>query len=255
MPKPSRTIHLPAPGDVRTCTRWACLQRIPGSGPDPAALSHHVEQVVNKVVAMVIVAAEVDGTLEATDHYVDAFLQQYWAGIPALPGHEYPKALLAAAVERGAVCIETFVDRVLSRLQYTERLLAHTLPFEWRIPDGTDGELVIPGVIARLGEDKLTGVLRIYDWRIEEDYLLRMNAALLYQQIGVALGWLQAQYPGRETAHVEVFLLTDVAWESRRPLMELSLLEELLRRQAAQRAAEARNPWPFGDPPLHLGRN
>jgi len=248
-------MHLPAPGDVRTCTRWACLQRIPGAGPDPAALSHHVEQVVKKAAATVIVAAEVDGTLQATDHYVDAFLQHYWTGLAALPGPEYPKPLLAAAAERGAVCIETLLDWVLPRLQYRERLLAHAQPFEWTMPDGTDGELVIPGVIARLGEDKLTGVLRIYDWRIEEDYLLRTNAVLRYQQIGVALGWLQAQYPGRETAHVEVFLLTDVAWESTRPLMELRLLEELLRQQAAQRAAEARNPWPFGDPPLHLGRN
>lgn len=97
----------------------------------------------------------------------------------------------------------------LPRLQYTERLLAHAQPFRWTIPDGTDGELVIPGVIARLGEDKLTGVLRIYDWQIEEDYLRPTNAVLRYQQIGVALGWLQAQYPGRQTAYVEIFLPTD----------------------------------------------
>jgi len=255
MPRPSRTMHLPAPGDVRTCTRWACLQRIPGSGPDPAALSHHVEWVVHAVAATLIVEAEVNGALQATDRYVDAFLDQYWTGIPALPGHGYPKALLAAAEERGAVCIETLVDRVLPRLQYTERLLAHTQPFGWTIPDGTDGELVIPGVIARLGEDRLTGILRIYDWRIEEDALLHGTSVLRYQQIGVALGWLQAQYPGRQTAYVEVFLLTDVAWGSTRTPEELRLLEDLLRHQAAQRAAEERTPWQFGPPPLHLGRN
>ncbi len=255
MPRPSCTMHLPAPGDVRTCTRWACLQRIPGSGPDAAALSYHVERLVHVVGAMVIVAAEVEGALQATDHYVDAFLQQYWTGIPALPGHEYPKPLLAAAAERGVVCVETLVDRVFPRLLSTERLLAHTQPFGWTIPDGTDGELVIPGIIARLGEDRLTGVLRIYDWRIEEDALVHGTSVLRYQQIGVALGWLQAQYLGRETAHVEVFLRTDVAWESTRTPEDLRLLEDLLRHQAAQRAAEARNPGQFGHPPLHLGRN
>lgn len=71
----------------------------------------------------------------------------------------------------------------------------------------------------------------------------------------MAMGWLQAQYPGRQTAYVEIFPPTDVAWESMRTSMELRLLEELLRHQAAQRAAEARTPWPFGPPLVHLGRN
>jgi hypothetical protein len=126
---------------------------------------------------------------------VRAFLDRYWPGISTLAGPGYPKPVLALAEERGAMCIETLVERVIPRLQYTERLLAHAQPFGWTIPDGTDGELVIPGMIARLGEDRLTGVLRIYDWQIEDHDHRRMNALLRSQQIWVALGWLQAQYP------------------------------------------------------------
>jgi hypothetical protein len=49
MSKRSRILHLLTSMDTRTCTRWACLQRIPGTGPDPAALNHHVEQAVHHV--------------------------------------------------------------------------------------------------------------------------------------------------------------------------------------------------------------
>jgi len=251
MPKRSRILHLPTSMDTRTCTRWACLQRIPGTGPDPAALGHHVEQAVHHVAATVITDAEVTGSLQATDHYVRAFLDQYWPGIPALVGPGYPKDLLALAEERGAMCVETLVERVVPRLQYTERLLAQAQPFGWTIPDGTDGELVIPGVIARLSEDRLTGVLRIYDWQIEDHEYRPTNALLRSQKIGVALGWLQAQYPTRETAYVESFLLSDISIEWTRAAKELRLLEELLRQQAAQ----AQSPRPFGNPPLHLRRN
>lgn len=42
-------------------------------------------------------------------------------------GPGYPKSLVAVAEERGAMCIETLVERVVLRLQYAERLLAHAL--------------------------------------------------------------------------------------------------------------------------------
>lgn len=238
MSNPPRLIHLPTPNEVRSCARWACLQRIPGTGPDPAVLSYHVERIVQAVATTAIEAAEVTGTIQTPDRYIDAFLQQYWEGLSTLPGPGYPKPLLAAAAERGGVCVETLVEQILPRLQYRERLLAHNQSFAWKISDGIGGELVIPGVIARLGEDKLTGVLRIYDWRIEDDPIFHAKAALRYQQIGVAMGWLKSHYPERETAHVEVFLLTDVAWETRRSHYELCLIEELLRYQAAQEAAQ-----------------
>src|SRR5574337_590063 len=164
----SRILHLPSAMDTRTCSRWACLNRIPGSGPDPAILNHHVQRTVTAVAAIVIEDAEVKGSLQATAHYVAAFLDRYWPGIPALVGPGYPTSLVAAEAEKGAVCIETLVERVVPRLQYTERLLAHTQSFEWRIPDGAGGELVIPGVIARLGEGRLSGTIRIYDWQIEQ---------------------------------------------------------------------------------------
>ncbi|NJD67783.1 MAG: hypothetical protein C3F12_04385 [Candidatus Methylomirabilota bacterium] len=248
MANPTRTIHLPEPGDLRTCTRWACLQRIPGTGPDPTVLTNQVQRAVATVAATVIATAEADGNLQATDQYIHAFLQHFWAGIEALPGPRYPLPLLAVAEERGTRCIETLVERVLPRLQYREQLLTHMLPFEWQIPDGTGGELLFPGVIARLGEDRLTGAIRIYDWQVEESHFPTMNAGLRYQRIGVALGWLQNQYPGRETAYVEVFLLRDITWESIRTPQELCLLEELLRKQAD----EVQHPLPFGHPPLHL---
>ncbi|MCZ7625055.1 MAG: hypothetical protein M5R38_03805 [Candidatus Methylomirabilis sp.] len=170
MANPTRTIHLPEPGDLRTCTRWACLQRIPGTGPDPTVLTNQVQRAVATVAATVIATAEADGNLQATDQYIHAFLQHFWAGIEALPGPRYPLPLLAVAEERGTRCIETLVERVLPRLQYREQLLTHMLPFEWQIPDGTGGELLFPGVIARLGEDRLTGAIRIYDWQVEESH-------------------------------------------------------------------------------------
>jgi hypothetical protein len=192
----SRILHLPSPMDTRTCSRWACLQRIPGTGPDPAILSHHVERAVNDIAATVIEDAEVKGSLQATEHYVTAFLDRYWPAIPALVGPGYPKSLVVVAEERGAMCIETLVERVVPRLQYTEQLLAHAQSFEWRIPDGAGGELVIPGVIARLGEDRLTSILRIYEWQIEEQTFPYLNAFLRFQQIGVTLGWLQTHVTG-----------------------------------------------------------
>ncbi len=186
------------------------------------------------MAATVITDAEVTGSLQATEHYVTAFLDRYWSGIPALVGPGHPKSLVAVAEERGAMCIETLVERVVPRLQYAERLLAYAQPFGWTIPDGTGGELVIPGVIARLGEDRLTGVLRIYDWQTEDHEYRPTHALLRSQQIGVALGWLQAQYPERETAYVESCLLSGISWEWTRAAQELRLLEELLRQQAAQ---------------------
>lgn len=251
MPERSRTLHLPVSMDTRTCSRWACLQRIPGTGPDPTVLSSHVEQLVRHVASTVIEDAEVKGSLQATEHYVRAFLDQYWCGMPPLIGPRYPKPLLAVAEERGAMCIETLVEWTMPRLQYAERLLAHTQPFEWTIPDGTGGELVIPGMLARLGEDRLTGVLRIYDWQIEEQRYPHLNALLRFQQTGVALGWLQATYPDREAAYVDVCLATDTAWEWRRTPQELHLLEELLRQQTTQ----VQSPRPFGAPPVQFERN
>lgn len=230
----SRILHRPSSMDTRTCSRWACLQRIPGSGPDPAVLSHHVQRTVNDVAATVIEDAEVKGSLQATEHYVTAFLDRYWPAIPTLVGPGYPKSLVAVAEEKGAMCIETLVDRVVPRLQYAERLLAHAQSFEWRIPDGAGGELVIPGVIARLGEDRLTGTLCIYEWQIEQQKFPYLNALLRFQQTGVALGWLRSQYPERETVYVEVSLLSDTAWEWRRAAQKLRLLEELLQQQADQ---------------------
>lgn len=247
----SRILHLPSAMDTQTCSRWACLNRIPGSGPDPAVLNHHVQRTVNDVATIVIEDAEVKGSLQATAHYVTAFLDRYWPVIPALVGPEYPKSVVAVAEEKGAMCIETLVERVVPRLLYTERLLAHAQSFEWRIPDGAGGELVIPGVIARLGEDRLTGTLRIYEWQIEPQKYPYLNAFLRIQQTGVALGWLRSQYPDRETAYVEVSLLSDTAWEWSRTAQGLSLLEELLRQQADQ----AEPLRPFGVPPVHLGRN
>lgn len=67
------------------------------------------------------------GSLQATEHYGTAFLDRYWPAIPALVGPGYPKSLVAVAEERGAMCIETLVERVVLRLQYAERLLAHAL--------------------------------------------------------------------------------------------------------------------------------
>jgi hypothetical protein len=199
-------------------------------------LSQHVQRTVNDVAATVIEDAEVKGSLQAAEHYVTAFLDRYWPVIPALVGPEYPKSLVA---------------RVVPRLQYAERLLAHTQSFEWRIPDGAGGELVIPGVIARLGEDRLTGTLRIYEWQIEQQTFPYLNAFLRFQQTGAALGWLRRQYPDRETVYAEVSLLSDTTWEWSRTAQELHLREELLQQQADQ-AAPLR---PFGHPPLHLRRN
>jgi hypothetical protein len=214
-------------------------------------ISHHVRRTVTDVAATVIEDAEVKGSLQATDHYVTAFLDRYWPAIPALVGPEYPKSLVAVAEEKGAMCIETLVERVVPRLQYAEQLLAHTQSFEWRIPDGAGGELVIPGVIARLGEDRLTGTLRIYEWQIEQQTFPYFNALFRYQQTGVALGWLRSQYPERETVYVEVSLLSDTAWEWSRTAQELRLLEELLRQQADQ----VESLRPFGTPPVQFGRN
>lgn len=45
----SRILHLPPAMDTRTCSRRACPQRMPGSGPNPAILTHHVQQTVNAV--------------------------------------------------------------------------------------------------------------------------------------------------------------------------------------------------------------
>src|SRR5574337_567673 len=126
----SRILHLPSAMDTRTCSRWACLNRIPGSGPDPAVLSHHVQRTVTDVAATVIEDAEVKGSLQATEHYVTAFLDRYWPVVPALVGPEYPKSLVAVAEEKGAMCIETLVERVVPRLQYAERLLARAQSFE-----------------------------------------------------------------------------------------------------------------------------
>lgn len=67
------------------------------------------------------------GSLQATEHYGTAFLDRYWPAIPALVGPGYPKSLVAVAEERGAMCIETLVERVVLRLQHAERLLAHAL--------------------------------------------------------------------------------------------------------------------------------
>lgn len=247
----SRILHLPSTMDIRTCSRWACLNRIPGSGPDPAVLSHHIQRTVTDVAATVIEDAEVKGSLQATEHYVTAFLDRYWPVIPTLVGPEYPKSLVAVEEEKGVICIETLVERVVPRLQYAERLLAHAQSFEWRIPDGAGGELVIPGVIARLGEDRLTGTLRIYEWQIEQQKFPYLHAFLRFQQTGVALGWLRSQYPDREVVYSEVSLLSDTAWEWSRTAQELHLLEGLLQQQADQ----AEPLRPFGVPPVQFGRN
>jgi hypothetical protein len=159
--------------------------------------------------------------------------------------------LVAVAKEKGAMCIETLVERVVPRLQYTERLLAHAQSFEWRIPDGAGGELVIPGVMARLGEDRLAGTLRLYEWQIEQQKFPYLNAFLRFQQTGVALGWLRSQYPDRETVYSEVSLLSDTTWEWRRTAQELHLLEEVLRQQVDQ----AQPLRPFGVPPVQFGGN
>ncbi len=247
----TRILHLPPAMDTRTCSRWACLQRMPGSGLDPAILTSHVQRTVNDVAAIVVEDAEVKGTLQDTEHYVKAFLDRYWPAIPALVGPGYPKSVVAAAEEQGAVCIETLVERTMPRLQYAERLLAHAQSFEWRIPDGAGGELVIPGAIARLGEDRLTGTLRLYEWQIEPQKFPYINAFFRFQHTGVALGWLQRQYPDREVVYAEVNLLSDETWEWRRTAQELHLLEGLLQQQADQ-AAPLR---PFGTPPVQVGSN
>lgn len=241
--------------DTRTCSRWACLQRMPGSGPNPAILTSHVQRTVDAVAAVVVEDAEVKGTLQATEHYVTAFRDRYRPVIPALMGPWYPQAVAvavaAAAEEQGAICIETLVKRTMPRLQYAERLLAHAQSFAWRIPDGAGGELVIPGVIARLGEDRLTGTLRLYEWQIEDQKFPYINAFLRFQYTGVALGWVRSQYPDREVVYAEVNLLADTTWEWKRTAQELHLLEGLLQQQADQ----AEPLRPFGTPPVQVGRN
>jgi hypothetical protein len=63
----------PTSGDVRTCNKWSCLQRVPAYGPDPAAVLQLVERVVQEVAARMVIDTEVNNAPEPWDTYEGQF--------------------------------------------------------------------------------------------------------------------------------------------------------------------------------------
>jgi hypothetical protein len=255
MAKPQRTVSLPGFGDVRTCNRWSCLQRVPHFGPDPAALHQLVERVVQEVASTAVLDIEVYDEPAPLAYYTGHFREAFWARIPDLATPKYPAVLLAVAERRGMICLTQLVTQVLPRLKTTERHLAHNQPFAWEIPDGKGGILAIPGVIDRLAEDRASSTIRAYEWRLEDYQSLDWMAPLRTQRIGVVLGWLQARYPGQETVYVEAYLASDVLHPSTRSAQDLRHLQLLLPLQAAHASGPEGDTMPFGALPVIRGMN
>ncbi len=223
------------------------------SRPDPAALHQFVERVVQEVASTAVLDIEVYDEPAPIEYYTGHFREAFWARIPDLTAPKYPAVLLAAAERRGVTCLTQLVTQVLPRLKTTERHLAHNQPFAWEIPDGTGNTLAIPGLIDRLAEDRESGTIRAYEWRLEDFQSLDWMAPLRTQRIGVVLGWLQARYPGHEAVYVEAYLASDVLQPSTRSAQELRHLQLLLQLQAAHASGPECGRMPFGALPVIRG--
>ena len=241
-------MSVPVPGGV-------CLQRVPHFGPDPAALHQLVERVVQEVASTAVLDLEVYDEPAPIEYYTGHFREAFWARIPDLAAPKYLAVLLAAAERRGVTCLTQLVTQVLPHLKTTERHLAHNQPFAWEIPDGKGGVLTIPGVIDRMGEDRESGTIRAYEWRLEDFQSLDWMAPLRTQRIGVVLGWSQARYPGKETVYVEAYLASDVLQPSTRSAQDLRHLQLLLQLQAAHANEKDADGLPFGALPVIRGMN
>jgi hypothetical protein len=249
-----RNCALPTPGDIRTCNRWACLKRIPAPGVDPAALYQLVETCVRDVASVIIADTEEDASPRPMEEYEKMFLDEFWPGVLHLADPHYPKALLANAENRGAMCLQFLLERMLPRLMAEERLLLHHQQFTWNIPDGRGGELALRGRITRVAEHKASKILRVYDWHIENWDAIDWQAYVRHQRAGIAAGWVRSLYPDHQVHLVKAYLASDVTLESTWTAEEQRGLELILRAQAML-AACAASPCRPPDPVSLMGRN
>jgi hypothetical protein len=250
----SRSMPLPTPGDVRTCNRWACLQRVQAPGLDPAALAQLVETVVREVAASIVCDFEEAATPKPFDAYAGLFLEQFWAGVPHLADPHYPQALLAAAENRGATCLQILVERMLPRFMTNERLLLHHQQFTWTIPDGRGGTLTLRGCITRLAEDRASTDIRVYDWHLEDWQSIDWQAYARHQRAEIAAGWARSKYPDRQVTIVKAYLASDVTLASTWSADEQRGLEIMLQAQTMLAEQETTTQL-FGCPPAVMGLN
>jgi hypothetical protein len=253
MSDPNRTIPLPTPGDLRTCSHWSCLQRRPAVGPDPAAVMQTLEAVVDAVAASITMDAEVSGTPKPWETYEDEFLTQYWTRVDLLADPPHPKRLLAEAEFRGLLCLEQLCTRILPRLMASERPLLVNHQIRIAVPDGQDGKVIFRHSLARVGWDQTAGIIRAYQWRIDDPQHIDWMAPLRQQRTGIALQYLAKHYPGQRLASVQAHLLADTLIESECTPEDLRRINLVLRAQALLVANRER--YPLGSPPVTAARN
>ena len=246
----ARLLYLPAPEDLRTCSRWACPHRNPFPTGDPARLDALLTTVVREMADVAIQDIEVLRHARPTIHYRDSFVKVFFdEAVKRLPpAPVFHRAVLADAVQRGVMCLVNLVERVLPRLHAAELLLESWLPIHWTIPDGHGGSLQVPELLLRLGKDRSTGELRAYDWHIDHPCTPNGMSPLHLQQVGITLGWLQKMYPDQKATFVDVYLRSDVVVESTRSPEELRHLEQVLRIAADQQQAVRDGIWPTESP-------
>jgi hypothetical protein len=253
MSNPNRTFSLPTPGDLRTCSRWSCLQRRPAAGPDPAALMQVLETVVESVAASMVLDAEVTRTPKAPDAYEDQFLNQYWNRVELLADPPYPKRLLAETEFRGLLCLQHLGTKILPRLMATEQLLLVNKWVRVAVPDGQGGKVSFTHSLARVGWDQNAGIIRAYLWRIDDLQKIDWMAPLRQQQTGIVLQYLARHYPGQRLASVQAYLVADTLIESECTPEDLRRINLVLRAQALLVANRERNP--LGPSPVTASRN
>lgn len=220
---------LPSPGDVRSCSRWGCPQRVPCPGPDPALLTRLVERAVWATAGDLLTAAERHHAPLPVETAVAHYTQGFWAGVRQLPEGAYLPVVLARFAAQGIRCIETLQAVLLPRFLETERLLGHSLRVTWRLPGGAGTPPVgIPVTIGRLAQHRTTGVLTVYDWRIEDVRAVDGQAYARFQRAGILLGWAQDAYPDTPVRVVEVFLTDGVLREVTRTPEDLRCLRLVL---------------------------
>ncbi|HYL81757.1 MAG TPA: hypothetical protein VEU07_13140 [Candidatus Acidoferrum sp.] len=251
MSKPFSFTH-PTPNDVRTCTEWSCLHRAPAFGPDPAVVLRLVDRVVQDVAARIIMDAEVHNAPEPWDTYEGQFLDQFWCGLGTVDT-EYSRAFLEQSEFRGLLALEQLVAKVLPRLLQEEQLLICNRPLAWRVPAGRDKTVAFRGRIARVGREKATGTIRLYDWLTGDYDALDWLTPIRHQQTGLAMRWLQKRYPTSQLTSVQTYLVADVTREQEWRAEDLRSVELVARAQAMIIAERDRAP--LGQPPVPLGRN
>ena len=252
MSKPFSPFTNPTTGDVRTCNKWSCLNRVPAYGPDPAVVLRLVDRAVQDVAARIVIDAEVNNAPEPWDTYEGMYLDQFWCGLE-LADTQYSRAFLEQAEFRGLLALEQLTSHVLPRLRQQENLLICNQPFAWRVPAGHAGTVTFKGRLARVGRDKTTDTIRLYEWRTGDYDAVDWLAHVRHQQTGLAMRWVQKRYPTYRLTSVQAYLVAGVTRERAWRPEDLRGVELVTRAQAMLIAEQDRTP--LGQPPVPHGRN